>query len=137
MNWKRWFAWYPVRINGTWAWLCPVEWRDVPDPRKFHTLKAEYRWPPQPPAYVIGSDWRSVAHWLREHRYDELPWSAIMTKPERIEAIETPATIYLVPDAHSDPAILRAVDRLLGKRPSIQVIHLGNPHLLHFGSVGI
>lgn len=25
--WKRWFAWRPVRIGGTWAWWRPVDRR--------------------------------------------------------------------------------------------------------------
>lgn len=26
-RWRRWFAWYPVKIGDTWAWLEIIEWR--------------------------------------------------------------------------------------------------------------
>ena len=30
MNWKRWFAWKPVKIEGEWKWCCMVYRKPIP-----------------------------------------------------------------------------------------------------------
>ena len=43
-EWKKWFAWYPVRkIDGYWTWLRKVERRRVVVPLAFYCGVEEWR----------------------------------------------------------------------------------------------
>ncbi len=48
-KWKKWFAWYPIKIDNKWIWWCWVErqaWgTQVISPDCFGTTHYNYRWP--------------------------------------------------------------------------------------------
>jgi hypothetical protein len=60
MNWHQWFAWHPVKIQGTYAWFCQVqrkgEWWEWADGLTFWDYAYRYR----------GTESAPFSHFVRE-----------------------------------------------------------------------
>lgn len=108
--WKRWFAWYPVRIGDSMAWLRTIRRRAIYAPSMIAPLAHECAELPPVPWYYVSPTSAGAVKWLAATERYKQP-VVIIADPAKIELIPRGATVILAEDAEGT-ILAKEVDRL-------------------------